>query len=281
VKLNAVPIAELNALHAAAVHLVEVMRIGPIHETRDLLVPRLRRALIRMWRRQGRRINANFLPMAKVHALFEATPPPPLHPSLLHLIELMLGEEHKEWADTFALIMGEAAVEAGAQMLADFGLAAGFDNNFPVARVVEELKTRALTLVKGLNDTTLNRIRALLADGIENHQSYSAVARTIRDLFREMGMFAPGATRDRASMIAVHEIGQAYTNAQLAVGAAMQDTGLGMEKFWQTVEDDRVEAECEGNQAEGWIPFDQEFSSGDDAPLAHVGCRCAVLMRLS
>lgn len=51
-------------------------------------------------------------------------------------------------------------------------------------------------------------------------------------------------------------------------------------KTWITAQDDRVsEDDCEPNQAQGWISVKEAFSSGDETPPAHPGCRCNLAYR--
>ncbi len=273
--MTLLPIAELNSLRSAAVSFLEVLSVEPILAHRDERIPRLRRELIRMFRRQGRIVTKSFLPHTRTDKLYEAQLPD----SLLRLLMVLLDHEDSHWAERFSSMLEETALAAGVQMATDFALSGSFVD-FPVQRVIDEIRQNSLTLVRNLNATTLEQVRGILENGIENHLAYTAVAKQIREHYRAMGMFTPGGKRDRASLIAVNEIGQAYTNAQMSIGHAMVDTGLTMEKFWQTVEDERVDPDiCELNQAAGWIPFNETFPSGHDAPLGHAGCRCAALMR--
>jgi len=50
-------------------------------------------------------------------------------------------------------------------------------------------------------------------------------------------------------------------------------------KRWITANDERVSDMDEANQAQGWIAFDETFSSGDDVPPSHPNCRCTVTYR--
>lgn len=50
-------------------------------------------------------------------------------------------------------------------------------------------------------------------------------------------------------------------------------------KVWLTVGDGQVSDACEGNESEGWIPIDDEFQGGVQAPLQHPRCRCTLAYR--
>ena len=43
--------------------------------------------------------------------------------------------------------------------------------------------------------------------------------------------------------------------------------------------DDLVSDICEDNEAQGYIPIDQAFSSGHDTPTYHPNCRCTLAFR--
>jgi SPP1 gp7 family putative phage head morphogenesis protein len=130
----------------------------------------------------------------------------------------------------------------------------------------------ALNRSKQIDATTFDGIRNLLTDGIAEGRSHSALAREIRQRFE-------GFTRDRAELIAVTEIGDAYSQGTLIQAGNLRDAGLDMEKSWLTVGDDRVSDGCADNEAAGWIDIDDDFPSGDDAPLRFPGCRCSLLTR--
>jgi hypothetical protein len=78
--------------------------------------------------------------------------------------------------------------------------------------------------------------------------------------------------RDRAEMIAATEWGRAEGIAQLLAYAAM-----GIEfKQWNTVGDLDVCQFCLDNEELGPIPVGDKFAHGEDAPPAHVDCRCNI-----
>lgn len=82
-----------------------------------------------------------------------------------------------------------------------------------------------------------------------------------------------------ANGVIVQNCGNAYEAGNYLPIQAMAEAGLEMEKSWLTVGDDRVSEVCQGNQDEGWIPWDQAHASGQQHPLAHPACRCTELYR--
>lgn len=165
----------------------------------------------------------------------------------------------------------EEALMAGAEALTkDLKLDTAFDLKNP--RAVAYIKSRGAENVKGINDTTREILRAIVADGADEGLSYTDIAKNIRDRF---DMFS----RARATLIAVTEVGNGYEAGNRILVDGLTEGGLEMEKSWLTVGDAQVDPECAANEAEGWIPVDQAHASGDMQPLAHPRCRCTELYR--
>lgn len=155
-----------------------------------------------------------------------------------------------------------------------FGIS--FDLKNP--RAVAYLEAHGAELVKGIDETTRDYIRTVLIEGTSKGWSYNEMARRISERYKEFAVGRPQLHIDsRAHMIAVTEVGNAYAEGNLQVAQGLAAAGLKMEKAWHTVGDSRVEAICLGNEAEGWIPLEQTFSSGHMRPLAHPACRCAMM----
>jgi hypothetical protein len=166
-----------------------------------------------------------------------------------------------------ALPLGAKAISDDLGMTLDFKL----DN----PRAVAYLKQHGAELVRGINATTRDELRTLITDMTDQGATYDEIATAIQDKFEG---FAEGRPQlhieSRAHMVAVTEMGNAYAAGNKIVADDLADAGLTVEKSWATMGDDRVSDECLANEAQGWIPNEQAFSSGDDTPLAHPGCRC-------
>lgn len=173
----------------------------------------------------------------------------------------------------------QAALVAGARrLIADLAVDTVFDLRNP--RAVRYLEEHGVNLVRGINDTTRDRLRVVIRDAIDEGWSYSRIARAIRDQFDGFAGRKPQLhIQDRATLVAVTEAGMAYEAGNAIVVADLQDAGLVMEKSWLTVGDNRVSDGCRENQRAGWIPFDEPFPSGDMQPVRFPGCRCTALYR--
>ncbi len=176
------------------------------------------------------------------------------------------------WIDT-ALHAGFAAGLAPLQVQLSLQLA-----NPRAAAYANE---RAAALVTQIDGVTREQIRKLVTQATSEGQSYQQLAREIRERYATMHTPQPQRhIRDRAELIAIQELGEAYEAGNYAGGEAMLRAGVALEKYWLTVGDDRVDQEiCAANQAQGWIPFRAEYQSGHQRPLGHVGCRCTQLTR--
>lgn len=173
-----------------------------------------------------------------------------------------------------------AAVAAGMTgALLDFGVDVSFDLDNPRARAyASEAAAEAVTRI---NQTTREELRRLITQAVADGASYTEIAKEIREKYAGFRTPQPQKhIRDRAELVAVQELGQAYEAGSYTVGEELQRAGLEMEKAWLTVGDERVSEEiCRPNEQQGWIPFNDEFQSGHKRPLGHVACRCTLLQR--
>ncbi len=133
----------------------------------------------------------------------------------------------------------------------------------PAKAAVDFAKKRGATLVKGLDEETLERLRTTIANGIQNKRGVPGLARDIRQTFADM-------TRHRSELIARTETANALGEAFMDRGKALGITG----KEWVDAGDDRVSPECLDNSAAGAIPIGETFPAGPMHPPQHPGCRC-------
>jgi len=165
-----------------------------------------------------------------------------------------------------AYLAGAVATEAS------LGLSTGFNLSNPLA--VRYLDKYAADLVSNIDDTTRDTLNRLITGGVQEGLSYQKIAATLRDQFDNWS--EPQAhILDRAEMVAVTEVGNAYESGSRAVVQDLQDSGLEYEKSW-LAEGDACPI-CEANAEQDWIPADDAFDSGDDTPTAHPACRCTTL----
>jgi uncharacterized protein with gpF-like domain len=120
--------------------------------------------------------------------------------------------------------------------------------------MVRWLRTNAGTRVADINKTTRDRLKRILATGVEAGDSIQEIARRIDDLY--LDEIIP----DRSMVIARTEVGNA---ANFASHEAAVQTGVPMEKTWNTLGDEFVRdihADADGQTVEQ----DQDFTVGGE-----------------
>ena len=160
----------------------------------------------------------------------------------------------------------KSAISGGYEALAeDFGkdLTIGED------RLETYLRDNSLQkLTGGLNATTVQRLRDVLAEEYAAGGDYEDLKDAVKEEYRGFGDV-------RAGMIAQTEMNNAYNAGRKQLGV---DLGFN-EKSWNP--DGEACPICLDNVADGWIPMDYVFTSGDDAPSAHPNCDCSLDVRLN
>lgn len=166
-----------------------------------------------------------------------------------------------------------AGLEAGGtEALRQAAIGLKFDLENPAA--VAWIEARGAELVTGVSETTKSILRNIIANGISDGADYNTIAREIADKFDDFAV-------SRAKTIAVTEMGNAFEAGAELAAEEMQDAGATMEKSWLTAGDAKVEPECLGNAAAGWIPLADDFPGGVSRPLQHPNCRCTALYRVA
>ena len=133
-------------------------------------------------------------------------------------------------------------------------------------------------LAVDIDRTTLDRLANAAADAYESGAGYDGVVQAIKDTFKDF-------SDRRAELIAKNELNDAYNAGRAETGRRIDDAlaSLGSEKrmgkYWDT--DGEACEICLANEAEGVIPMDQQFSSGDDQPTAHPNCDCVIGFELA
>lgn len=214
-----------------------------------------------------------FTPATEAGRLREAASPDwePLFEQALLLTIQAFAEPLSEYVQ-MALAMG------GETLLALFDIESAFDLAHPLA--ADYARLHSADLVAEINDFTRKRVRRIITQGVANGESYQDVAKSLRALYQGFTKPRPQEhIRDRATMIAVTEIGNAYEAGNEIVGKQLTQAGITLEHAWLTSNDSRVSDGCWANQQAGWIPFGQPFPSGHQRPLRHPGCRCTQLIR--
>lgn len=230
---------------------------------------RLRRAAVKTWKMQGRRVLvtlARFAP--EFPEIKEAVDPTDIgdaigravitDPGLVAAVQIVA--EH-------ALVGGAHSAQIDLSVEANFSLAN--------PEAVSWLTKYGAQRVSGIDDVTRGYLRTIVTNAADEGWSYQRTAAAIKERFVQFAVGVPqDAIRSRAELVAVTEVGTAYEKGASIVAAGLQAQGLVIEKSWLDVGDEAECPECEGNASDGWIGEDDSYSSGDDEPPAHPACRC-------
>lgn len=178
---------------------------------------------------------------------------------------------------TLESIAGEGLKAGARAAIGRLNIDLAFDLQNP--RAVSFMTEHGADLVTNINATTRDYMRTLLSESVEKGWSYARTARAIRERFDGFATGSPlKHIRSRAELVSVTESSFAYEDGNRQMAERLRSdlpAGIGMEKAWLTVGDERVdEAVCMTNEAEGWIAFEESHATGHDEPPAHPGCRC-------
>lgn len=153
--------------------------------------------------------------------------------------------------------------------------------SLPNLRARAYAKKHAAEAVTQINDVTRKEIARIVNDGVKSGSSYNDIAKAIKSKFEEFAVPSPQKhIPNRAVLVAVTELANAYCEGNAQVGDYLQSNGVKMMKAWQTLEDDRVSDGCKENEHAGWIPIDKEFPSGHMHPPRFPGCRCDFMQEI-
>lgn len=129
-------------------------------------------------------------------------------------------------------------------------------------RKMLEDQANYLLNLSSIDDTTTEQLVTLIRDGKLNALTIDEIADEIDDQF-------VGISEKRAFVIARTETSQAMGSGNLAT---MKENGV-QRKKWITAGSNPC-AICLANEAQGFIPVDEDFESGDAAEPAHPNDEC-------
>lgn len=152
-----------------------------------------------------------------------------------------------------------------------------FDVKNPaVTKYMTDWRDLQLSDYKGsISRTTKAWVIKIFQDSYEKGLSTTEIQKNINAL--DSTLFS----MTRAKIIAVNETAMAFeTGNAIPMQEAVNQWG-NVEKSRSTVWDNKVEEECQMNEDEWRIPFNDPHSSWDDVPPAHINCRCTELYQIN
>lgn len=137
-----------------------------------------------------------------------------------------------------------------------------------------KIRDDARQLETELDNTTVDRAHKALHDLDPFTLAGAMVA--MNTLYS--GFTDPGSGKlSRADTVALGTVSGGYHAGTKDTASAVADSGLTVEKTWETEDDPCVI--CQANEAEGYIPADAPHDSGDFEPQAHPNCACSEVYR--
>jgi hypothetical protein len=132
----------------------------------------------------------------------------------------------------------------------------------PMQQAIKYAEQHCAKLVTQMDEETKRQLAKTVSNAIEKKRGIPGLRSDLRGMFSDM-------TKARADMIARTETADALEQAFMDRAKEYKVTG----KRWVTFNPCEI---CEANEAEGDVPLDHVFSSGDTRPPAHPRCRCSL-----
>lgn len=168
--------------------------------------------------------------------------------------------------------LADGVSQGYAAQASEFGLEASFKQT--PEQALSWAREHAAAEVTSIDETTRGHIRNLVEYGIDEGESYSEVAASIRNQFEEFSSY-------RSELIAVQENAMAYESGSYSLVKEIETVGIKMEKSLTGPLDGVTSEECQEALAVGWIPTDEPFPNGEMTAPIHIGCRHATAYRVA
>ena len=145
----------------------------------------------------------------------------------------------------------------------------------PFTEAADWARKHAGTLIRGITDTTRERVRSVVGNWIESTDH------TFPDLWKQL-MEDHAFSRSRAQMIAATESTRAYAEGEMVGAEVLEKEGwYEYDKRWDTARDDRVCPICapmDGVVVHGVRAKFDTLAGALEGPPAHPRCRCGMSM---
>lgn len=173
-------------------------------------------------------------------------------------------KEVAKWKKIFVPLMIHIVESRGRDVLIDLGIRDELD--LTADPVVRFLKKEGLEFIKGVNETTIEKLKKTLSEGTKQGEGIPKLTKRIQEVFAE-------ASTSRAKKIARTEVMKA---ANSATQAAYIQSGIIDRNEWLAALDERTDPECVALNGEV-VPVGKMFSAGVIKPPLHPNCRCTLV----
>lgn len=153
------------------------------------------------------------------------------------------------------------------------------DWTLPFTEAADWAREYAGELIKGITDTTRQRVRSIVGNWIETEHTLPDLIRQISGI-REDGTEEYVFSKARARLIAVTESTRSYAEGELTAARELEKASVfTYKKIWESIPDGHRCWICESLQGQTVEGIKNQFDTPVgklDGPPAHPGCRCAV-----
>ena len=123
----------------------------------------------------------------------------------------------------------------------------------------------AADLITNIDETTMSMISGDILDALQNGDSWGSLSKVLQDNY--------AFSRQRSELIARTESKIAMGQGNLSIWKKAGVKG----KQWLLSNDENECSDCSGNEDDGVIGIDEEFSDGSDTTPSHPHCQCSVI----
>lgn len=182
------------------------------------------------------------------------------------------GAYHRAWLERYRSLVSATLVMGGRELSNQVGLSFSLRN----PKALEAIRRRVTELTGHVTETTIQRVRDVVAIAREEGVGVTEVARRIRS-----DAFGNDISRSRAQTIARTETVGALNEGEFL---AASERGVMQSKRWLSQRDGRVRDSHASAESDAWIGIDGTFSNGlrypheAGAPANEtINCRCTLL----
>jgi len=165
----------------------------------------------------------------------------------------------------------QGAYMEGAEFFQQLGINIGLEQaNKRAIQYAEERQQ----IIKPMQQHTVGKLNESLQQALREEITFEEYKKQVRDIY--------WLSKNRADLIAVNELGEAYSAGNQETAKALDRDG-DLKKRWNTVGDKRVTRGCRHNASQGFVNLDWEYTSVDgigksttERPTRFPGCRCTL-----
>lgn len=176
-------------------------------------------------------------------------------------------DENKKWRSILGPFIKNIVADKGREVLDFLGIPGELDLSQQVAATY--LKLDGVAFIKSVNETTRDKLKETLKDGLIKEESIDDLAKRVESVYDQAKGF-------RSEAIARTEV---LRSTNFATLQAFRQSDVVVAKEWLTAQDERVDDLCAGLDGKT-VSLDGNFKEGEFTekhPPLHPNCRCTII----